>query len=143
MITVAVSGGFDPLHNGHIRLFKEARKLGDKLVVILNNDNWLLSKKGRIFMSQDIRKEILEELRSVDRVYLTEHIIDDSNRSVCRELEKIKPDIFVNGGDKTINNIPEVFICNKLGIQMKFIKSGTDIHSSNLLKNWEELQIES
>lgn len=138
MITVAVSGGFDPLHNGHIRLFKQAKKFGDELVVILNNDNWILTKKGTVFMTEVIRKEILAELRSVDRVCLTRHKENDPDRSVCRELEEIRPDIFVNGGDKTINNIPEVEVCNRLGIEMKFIASGTDVHSSKLLKDWEK-----
>ena len=65
-IIVAVSGGFDPVHVAHIRMFKEARKLGDKLVVINNNDNWLKKKKGYAFMSQEDRKEILLSFECVD-----------------------------------------------------------------------------
>ncbi|KKL27629.1 hypothetical protein LCGC14_2383250, partial [marine sediment metagenome] len=72
-IVVTVSGGFDPLHIGHVRMFQEARKLGDRLVVILNNDNWLQKKKGRTFMSEQERKEILEALACVDEVVITDH----------------------------------------------------------------------
>src|SRR3989344_7433731 len=75
---VAVSGGFDPIHIGHVRLLNEARKLGDKLVVILNNDNWLFAKKGFVFMSEEDRKEILESLSAVDKVFLTEHTKEDT-----------------------------------------------------------------
>ena len=70
-IIVAVSGGFDPLHSGHIRLFKKARSFGSELVVILNNDNWLKRKKGFVFIPQNERKEILEALKWVDRVVIT------------------------------------------------------------------------
>ena len=68
---VAVSGGFDPVHIGHIRLFKSAKKLGDKLCIILNNDNWLMKKKGYVFMPQVERKELLEALVGVDKVLIT------------------------------------------------------------------------
>ena len=79
-IVVAVSGGFDPLHIGHVRLFQEARKLGGELLVILNNDNWLLKKKGFVFMPQEERMEILEALSVVDRVVLTNHPPDPQLR---------------------------------------------------------------
>lgn len=95
-IVVAVSGGFDPLHPGHIRLFEEAKKLGDELVVILNNDHWLRKKKSYVFMPQQERKEILEALRVVDRVVLTEHPEDPTDMSVCADLERIRPDVFAN-----------------------------------------------
>jgi len=65
---VAVSGGFDPLHIGHIRLFQEAKKLGDELVVILNNDHWLRKKKGSEFMIEEERKEIIEALACVEKL---------------------------------------------------------------------------
>src|SRR3989344_7000960 len=68
---VAVSGGFDPLHIGHVRMFKAARKLGERLVVILNNDNWLMAKKGHAFMPERERAEILREFSFVDRVVIT------------------------------------------------------------------------
>jgi len=98
---IVVSGGFDPLHAGHIRLFKEAKKLGDKLVVILNNDNWLKKKKGFVFIPQNERREIIESLKWVDRVILTGHNSMTEDISVNTELRKLKPNIFANGGDRT------------------------------------------
>ena len=97
---VAVSGGFDPLHIGHVRMFKRARKLGDKLVVILNNDNWLKAKKGFAFMPQKERMEIIKEFPYVDKVVVTSHKPqepqDAYHRSVSRDLKKVKPSIFAN-----------------------------------------------
>src|SRR3990167_1691883 len=87
---VAVSGGFDPLHIGHVRLFREARKLGDKLVVIMNNDNWLRSKKGFTFMSQKERAEIMRHLPFVDRVVFTDHKRGDTDKSVSRTLARVR-----------------------------------------------------
>ena len=113
-VVVAVSGGFDPVHVGHVRMFNEAKKLGDKLVVILNNDNWLKKKKGGAFMPEQERKEILEALASVDEVYLTFHPENPTDMSVCAELEGIKPHIFANGGDRFSKNTPEVALCNDL-----------------------------
>lgn len=133
-IVVAVSGGWDPVHIGHVRLFNEAKKLGDKLVVILNNDHWLRGKKGYSFMEEKERKELIEGLRAVDRVILTSHKKDDPDRSVCRELRKLKPDIFANGGDRVAGNIPEYALCEKLGIKMVFgIGKGGKIQSSSWL----------
>ena len=93
---VAVSGGFDPLHIGHVRLFKAAKKLGDKLVVILNNDKWLKLKKGFVFMPQKERAELVKSFPFVDRVVLTDHRGDDTDMSVARTLKKCKPSIFSN-----------------------------------------------
>ena len=119
-IIVAISGGFDPLHVGHIQLLEEAKKLGDELVVILNNDNWLQKKKGFVFMPQQERKEILKALKWVDKVIITEHGLNPKDTSVNRELRKIKPDIFANGGDRTKKNIPEVTICKEINCKMVF-----------------------
>lgn len=131
---VAVSGGFDPVHVGHVRLFKEARKLGDELVVILNNDHWLAAKKGRAFMPERERKELLEGIKWVDRVVVTRHKKGDSDRSVCRELRRLKPAIFANGGDRTYTNIPEVALCDDLGIKMVFnVGKGGKVQSSSWL----------
>jgi len=119
-IVVAVSGGFDPVHIGHIDMFFEAKSLGDELVVILNNDNWLQKKKGHVFMSQQERKELIEALKPVDRVILTKHKPGDSDVSVCRALEELRPDIFANGGDRHPDGdpVPEVELCKKLGIEI-------------------------
>jgi D-beta-D-heptose 7-phosphate kinase/D-beta-D-heptose 1-phosphate adenosyltransferase len=133
-IVVAVSGGFDPIHIGHVRMFERARALGDELVVILNNDNWLKKKKGFSFMPEKERKEVIEALRVVDRVVLTKHKPNDKDVSVVRALREIKPDIFANGGDRKLDNIPEVAVCDALGCRMIFnIGQGGKIQSSSWL----------
>jgi D-beta-D-heptose 7-phosphate kinase/D-beta-D-heptose 1-phosphate adenosyltransferase len=133
-VVVAVSGGFDPIHIGHVRMFEQAKELGDELVVILNNDNWLNKKKGFAFMPEKERKEVIEALRVVDRVVLTKHKKDDSDVSVCRELRLIKPDVFANGGDRKLDNIPEVAVCDSIGCEMIFnIGKGGKIQSSSWL----------
>ena len=116
---VAVSGGFDPVHIGHVRMFEEAKALGDRLVVIMNNDNWLRKKKGYVFMDEVERREIVEALRAVDGVVVTEHTADTDDMSVCDALRKVRPDIFANGGDRKHDNIPEVAVCDELGIPVK------------------------
>jgi D-beta-D-heptose 7-phosphate kinase/D-beta-D-heptose 1-phosphate adenosyltransferase len=133
---VAVSGGFDPIHIGHVRMFQEARKLGDELVVILNNDNWLADKKGRPFMSQEERKEIIEAIKGVDRVVITDHLPGDPDRSVCRVLENIKPHVFANGGDRKPDGdpVPEVELCKKLDIELIYnVGAGGKVQSSSWL----------
>lgn len=131
---VAVSGGFDPVHVGHIRLFREAKDLGDELVIILNNDNWLKQKKGFIFIPQEERKEIIESLKWVDRVVLTGHRPCPKDMSVCAEIKKIKPSIFANGGDRNKNNIPEVAVCEEVSCKMVFnVGKGGKVQSSSWL----------
>lgn len=139
-IIVAVSGGFDPLHIGHVRMFDEAKKLGDKLIVILNNDNWLRKKKGYVFMNEQERKEVVLALRSVDQVLLTGHQKDTSDMSVCKELYKLKPQIFANGGDRKLDNIPEAIVCGEIGCQMVFnVGAGGKVQSSSwLVANYEK-----
>lgn len=135
-IVVAVSGGFDPIHIGHVRMFQEAKKLGDELVVILNNDHWLTDKKGRPFMPEHERKEVIEALKGVDRVVLTKHRPGDPDRSVCAALREIKPHIFANGGDRKPDGdpVPEVDLCNELGIGMVYnVGAGGKVQSSSWL----------
>jgi D-beta-D-heptose 7-phosphate kinase/D-beta-D-heptose 1-phosphate adenosyltransferase len=134
-IVVAVSGGFDPLHIGHVRMLKRAKKLGDKLVVIINNDHWLRAwKKREPFMPDKERKEIIEAIGCADRVILSSHKKNTDDRSVCKDLEKIKPDIFANGGDRLLHNIPEVATCKKINCKMVFnIGRGGKIQSSSWL----------
>lgn len=134
-VVVAVSGGFDPIHIGHVRMFQRAKALGDELVVILNNDNWLRAKKGYAFMPEKERKEIIQAIDGVDRVVITRHKPGDTDRSVCRELARIKPHVFANGGDrKNINDIPEAVVCKKHNITMVFnIGKGGKIQSSSWL----------
>ena len=133
-IIVAVSGGFDPVHIGHVRMFERARALGDELVVILNNDHWLRKKKRHVFMPEHERKEMLEAIRAVDRVVLTRHGRNPKDASVSRELRKIKPHIFANGGDRKHDNNPEVPVCEAIGCKMIFnIGDGGKVQSSSWL----------
>lgn len=130
---VAVSGGFDPVHIGHLRMFREARALGDRLVVILNNDNWLKAKKGYNFMDEDERAEIISEMRCVDDVIITSHEQGCIDMSVCEALEDLMPDIFANGGDRKADNIPEYELCERLSIEMVFNVGGEKARSSSEL----------
>lgn len=133
-IVVAVSGGFDPLHIGHVRMMGVAKKLGDELIVIMNNDNWLKYKRNHVFMPEQERKEIIEALACVDKVVLTSHEPDTKDISICKELKKIRPDIFVNGGDRTQKNIPEIATCKEIGCKMIFnVGKGGKVQSSSLL----------
>lgn len=110
MKLVLVTGGFDPLHSGHIEYFKEAKKLGDKLVVGLNSDEWLTRKKGRPFMPFQERLALIKEMTIVDDVMS----FDDSDDSACGAIYKTLATngsahiIFANGGDRTDSNIPEM-----------------------------------
>ncbi len=133
---VAVSGGFDPIHIGHIRSIQESRKLGDRLVVILNNDNWLLNKKGFVFMHEYERKEILEAIDGVDEVVLTDHLLGESDRSICRALRALKPAVFAKGGDRSPEGdpVPEVALCEELGIELVYnVGTGGKVQSSSWL----------
>ena len=140
---VVVSGGFDPLHSGHIAYLKEARKLGSKLIVAVNSDDWLIRKKGRFFMPQSERAEIIKHLGFVDRVYANkpEDDADGSCRGVLRKLLNQLPDvelIFANGGDRTKSNIPEMQINNKR-LNFAFGVGGEDKKNSSswILKEWK------
>ena len=133
---VAVSGGFDPLHIGHVRLFQEARKLGEKLVIILNNDNWLNDKKGFAFMPESERVELLRSFPFVDRVVVTDHQPGDYaiDRSVCRTLKKVRPHVFANGGDRKPDGdpVPEVQLCEEMGIKVAYnVGRGGKVQSSS------------
>lgn len=131
---VAVSGGMDPVHIGHVRMFNEAKALGHELVVILNNDNWLLAKKGYVFMPEHERKEIIEGFEAVDRVIITNHSQNPSDMSVCAELRVIRPNIFANGGDRTNKNVPEVSVCAEIDCKMIYgVGKGGKIQSSSWL----------
>jgi D-beta-D-heptose 7-phosphate kinase/D-beta-D-heptose 1-phosphate adenosyltransferase len=127
---VAVSGGFDPVHVGHLRMFKEAAGYG-KLIVILNSDEWLIRKKGYIFMPFDERKEIIE---SFDCVYDVIEV-DDTDLTVCEALERLRPTFFANGGDRKSDNVPEVELCERLNISLIWNVGGDKIQSSTDLIN--------
>tara|TARA_B100000401_G_scaffold438440_1_gene387134 strand:- start:6062 stop:6859 length:798 start_codon:yes stop_codon:yes gene_type:complete len=144
MKIIVVSGGFDPLHSGHIEYFDSAKKLGDHLIVALNSDEWLINKKGKPFMLFKERKILIENLRMVDEVI---DFDDDDIGSCSLGLQKIKemyPNdeiIFCNGGDRNEENIPETKVS---GISFKFNVGGSHkINSSSWLikdyfNNFEE-----
>lgn len=111
---VAVSGYFDPIHVGHLEYLQLAKKLGDKLIVIINNNFQAKLKKGSTFMDEKDRMEIVAALRCVDEVFLS----IDEDKSVCKSLEYIKPDIFANGGDRSLEEIPETAVMEKYNIKM-------------------------
>jgi len=145
MKVVAISGGFDPLHIGHVEMMKEAKELGDKLVVIVNNDNWIKKKKGhQSFMPEQERKAIIEAIRYVDEVIITSHPENPTDMSVCAELEKLKPNIFANGGDRKPDGdpIPEVELCSRLGIELIYNvgHSGKIQSSSWLIQKAKEIK---
>ena len=112
MKIVLVTGGFDPVHSGHIAYFKAAKTLGDMLIVGLNSDEWLERKKGRAFMPWNERLCIINNLSMVDEVYT----FDDEDESACHFIQQARahyPDaelIFANGGDRTPDNIPEMTV---------------------------------
>ena len=139
MKIIIVSGGFDPLHSGHIAYFKSAKELGDKLIVALNSDDWLVNKKGKFFMPFDDRKSIIESMSYVDEVI---DFKDDEVGSCINALAKAKklyPNdeiIFANGGDRNNTNIPEMSVS---GIEFIFSVGGDDKKNSSswILKKWQ------
>ena len=135
MKTVAISGYFDPIHVGHLEYIIEAKKLGDKLVVIVNNNHQCVLKKGKPFMDENDRVIIVSSIKYVDEVFLS----IDKDKTVCKSIEKIKPDIFANGGDRKNYEIPESVICNKYNIEI-IDGLGEKIRSSSDLTGLKELK---
>ena len=135
MKVIAISGYFDPIHVGHLEYINMAKKLGDKLVVIVNNNYQCELKKGKPFMDEKDRVIIVSNLKNVDEVFLS----IDKDKTVCASLEKIKPDIFANGGDRKNYEIPESVICKKYDI--KIIDGlGDKIRSSSDLTGIKEIK---
>ena len=135
MKVVAISGYFDPIHVGHLEYINMAKKLGDKLVVIVNNNYQCELKKGKPFMDEKDRVTIVSNLKNVDEVFLS----IDKDKTVCASLQKIKPDIFANGGDRKNYEIPESVICKKYDI--KIIDGlGEKIRSSSDLTGLKEIK---
>ena len=135
IISVAVSGYFDPIHVGHLDYLELAKKLGDKLIVIVNNNHQCILKKGKPFMDELDRMRIVKSLDIVDEVFLSV----DSDKSVCKSLEEIKPDIFANGGDRFESDSPESGICKKFKIKM-VDGLGKKIRSSSSLTGLKEIK---
>ena len=135
---IVISGGFDPIHIGHLRMIKDASKLGTKLIVIANCDRFLVDKKGYVFMPIEERLEILKSFDGVDKA--VESIDDDM--TVCKTIEWLAKDediaCFANGGDRrNEDDIPESFVCEKYGIEMEFNVGGGKIQSSSSLVGGE------
>ena len=126
--TVAVSGGFDPIHVGHVRMIREAAEHGD-VIVIANSDEWLLRKKGYVFMPWKERAEIIQSIKGVAAVFQA----DDDDDTVTESLLRLKPDIFANGGDRKQQNTPEMKVCDDIGIEMLWNVGGGKIQSSSEL----------
>ena len=139
MKIVLVTGGFDPLHSGHIEYFKAAKQLGDKLVVGLNSDAWLTRKKGQPFMPITERMSVIENLKMVDHCV----IYDDNDGSSIEAINNVKmmyPNdtiIFANGGDRTATNIPEMSIKD---IEFRFGVGGENKMNSSswILREWKQ-----
>ena len=124
--TVLVSGGFDPVHIGHIRMILDASRHGD-VIVVANSDDWLFRKKGFVFMEFDQRAEILASIKGVIKV----SGVDDSDGTVCEAIIRLKPDYFANGGDRKKHNTPEQAVCDELGVEMLWGVGGEDKANSS------------
>jgi cytidyltransferase-like protein len=118
---VCVSGGFDPIHIGHVRMIQDAARFG-KVIVIANSDSWLMRKKGYVFMPYEERQEILYAIKGVVDVYEAK----DNDDTVCETLKHINPHIFANGGDRGDGNTPEMDLCKSMDIQMIWGMGGND-----------------
>ena len=114
MRKIAISGYFDPIHVGHIEYINNAKKLGDWLVVIVNNNNQCALKKGKYFMDEKDRVLIVKNIKAVDEVFLS----IDEDKTVCKSLKKVNPDVFANGGDRKNYEIPESKVCKENNIQI-------------------------
>tara|TARA_R110002033_G_scaffold110935_1_gene156625 strand:+ start:82 stop:591 length:510 start_codon:yes stop_codon:yes gene_type:complete len=154
---IVLSGGFDPVHKGHMRMFREASWLGHQVIVGLNSDEWLTRKKSKPFMEFYERKEILEGIKYINQVVK----FDDSDDTACSLIHQVRTMYssgtfnhnfddtnptgrndyeiyFANGGDRTKENIPEIPVCKELGVEMLWGIGGGKIQSSSWLINGEE-----
>lgn len=134
MTSICVSGGFDPIHNGHLDMIEAAAKYG-RVIVILNSDEWLIRKKKYYFQDYVHRQKIIAAMRYVYTVVS----VDDSDGTVCEALQRIRPDYFANGGDRNPENTAELKLCTDLGIKPLFnIGGGKVASSSELVKRSKE-----
>ena len=144
MKVVLVTGGFDPIHSGHISYLNSARALGDELIVGLNSDAWLENKKEKYFMPFTERKIIIENLSCVDQVIGFQDDTEGSAINALEHVKKLYPDetiLFANGGDRNIENIPEMSV---KGVEFLFGIGGDDKKNSSswILKKWKYFQEE-
>ena len=136
--TVMVSGGFDPVHAGHIRMIREAAQYGD-VIIIANSDDWLFNKKGFVFMEWERRVEILNAIKGVILV----DSVDDTDGTVCEAIRRLKPTYFANGGDRGRSNTPEQSVCEELGIKLLWGVGGEEKldSSSELAKKVRDFKL--
>jgi cytidyltransferase-like protein len=129
---IALSGGFDPIHPGHIAMIEAARAWGE-VHLIVNSDAWLIRKKGFFFQPWEDRKKILEAY--------TPHIhaVDDADGTVCEALRRIRPEYFGNGGDRGMTNTPELTVCEEIGIESVFGLGGGKYSSSSVINGRERV----
>jgi cytidyltransferase-like protein len=134
--TVMVSGGFDPVHAGHIRMIRDAANFGD-VIIIANSDQWLYRKKGFVFMDFNQRAEILNAIKGVILV----DSVDDTDGTVCEAIRRLKPDFFANGGDRGRTNTPEMAVCKELHVKLLWGVGGDKklASSSDLVKSARNL----
>ena len=135
MKIVATSGYFDPLHVGHLECLELAKQLGDKLIVIVNSDLQAKLKKGKSFMNQEDRMKIISALKCVDEVFLS----IDKDKTQCKSLRYLKPNIFAKGGDRMSDEIPESKVCKELNIEI-IDGLGQKIRSSSKLTGIKEIK---
>ena len=132
-----MSGGFDPVHKGHLRMFREASWLGHQVIVGLNSDDWLTRKKGKPFMDFKERKEILEGFKYINQVLAFDDKDETANdiiKQICSLYRYFDVNIyFANGGDRTSDNVPEMKVCDELGVEMIWGLGGGKIQSSSWL----------
>ena len=135
-----VSGGFDPIHEGHIAMIVESAKCSDGVIVLVNSDEWLCRKKGKNFYSVATRRAILENIKGVIDVIE----FDDSDNSACDGIRKVRQKyphadlVFANGGDRTKDNIPEMPTCAECGVDIVFGVGGENKANSSswILNKW-------
>ena len=135
MRKIAISGYFDPIHVGHVEYINNAKKLGDWLIVIVNNNKQCALKKGKHFMDENDRVLIVKNIKAVDEVFLS---IDD-DKTVCKSLKKVNPDVFANGGDRKNYEIPESIVCKENNIEI-IDGLGDKIRSSSDLTGLKEIK---
>ena len=151
---IILSGGFDPIHKGHMRMFREASNLGHQVIVGLNSDAWLTRKKGKPFMKFYERKEILEGIKYISSVVKFDDSDDTANALINQvrstynggmfnhSYDDVNPTgrtdyeiFFANGGDRTTDNVPEMNVCRDLDVTMLWNIGGGKIQSSSWLVN--------
>ncbi|MDR1561335.1 MAG: adenylyltransferase/cytidyltransferase family protein [Holosporaceae bacterium] len=136
-----VSGGFDPIHEGHIEMIRDAGAKSDGVILLLNSDEWLRRKKGKNFMNYRSREIICSNIKGVIDVLAFEDFDNSACDGIRRARDKYPNDllVFANGGDRTKENIPEESICEALGVELEFGVGGNlkANSSSWILKRWE------